>query len=63
MRVPIDRVALEIAFERRAVNRDALDDRRTGAGDDVRHVRLHLRRDGEGADCRGEQGGQSHAAC
>jgi len=45
------------------VNRDALDGGRTGAGDDIRHVGLHLCRDGEATDYRCEQAGQDdHAA-
>ena len=54
--------SFEIAFEGRAVNRDALDDGWTGAGDDIRHVRLHLCHDGEGADSRCEHGGQNDYA-
>ena len=61
--VPIDRIALQIAFERRAVNRDALDDRPDGRRRRHQARSSYLSRDGEGADRRGEQGGQSHAAC
>jgi len=59
----LDRISFEITFEGHAVNLDALDDGGTGAGDDIRHVRLHLCHGGAGADCRYEQGGQhDHAA-
>ena len=43
---PIDGVPFQIAFERRAVNRDALDGGGSRSRDNVRHRGLHLARSG-----------------
>ena len=47
--VPVDGIAFEIAVERLPVNLDALDDRRSRPGHDVRHIRLDLTKSGKRA--------------
>ena len=62
-RVAIDGVSFEIAFQRLAVNGDALDDRGPSSRDDVGHVGLDLRDSRERSDRRGESCGQNgHAS-
>ena len=61
-RIAIDGVSFEIAFQRLAVNGDALDDRGPCPRDDVGHVGLDLRDSRKRSRGRGESRGQNGRA-